>query len=288
MKSIEVQNNWPIIEIDTIDEIFDRLALLKEKQWVFRGQGKHYQLLAPIDRGKLAHLDRIQKLWLEKQGIIKFQQTVEFFTDDIERKILSSNLSDPRTFQNKRISILMLMQHYYAPTRLLDWTSDPNVALYFAVTNYYEDHDDEDGEVWCFDGDRYNYEYGPAQWINNREVKDTEGKFDKEIPIIFTDKGPSREWFVMQALKPEFPRLKAQDGYFCVTSHFDRDHAIGIQKLFKNNTECYCRFTINKKIKSKLRDVLKENKYWQGTLFPDIAGVAGAIRKEMFDSDLLI
>lgn len=39
-----------------------------------------------------------------------------------------------------------VMQHYSCPTRLLDWTLSPYVALYFAV----EQSPESDGAVWFF------------------------------------------------------------------------------------------------------------------------------------------
>ena len=42
---------------------------------------------------------------------------------------------------------LILMRHYGVPTRLLDWTQSPLVALYFAVCN--EEHDKLDGTIWA-------------------------------------------------------------------------------------------------------------------------------------------
>lgn len=39
---------------------------------------------------------------------------------------------------------LFLMQHYGVPTRLLDWSESPLVALYFSVNENY----DEDGALW--------------------------------------------------------------------------------------------------------------------------------------------
>lgn len=40
-----------------------------------------------------------------------------------------------------------VMQHYGAPTRLLDWSLSPHVALYFAVEKNFEN----DGALWCLD-----------------------------------------------------------------------------------------------------------------------------------------
>jgi FRG domain len=40
-----------------------------------------------------------------------------------------------------------LMQHHGAPTRLLDWSTSPYVAAYFAVNQYMSK---ENGALWCF------------------------------------------------------------------------------------------------------------------------------------------
>lgn len=45
---------------------------------------------------------------------------------------------------------MILAQHHGLPTRLLDWTLNPRVALYFAVGRNEDEHQDVDGVLWLF------------------------------------------------------------------------------------------------------------------------------------------
>ena len=60
--------------------------------------------------------------------------------------ILNAGSIYQRTFK-RNLECLAYMQHYGAPTRLLDWTENALVALYFAVV----EHPKADAQVWILD-----------------------------------------------------------------------------------------------------------------------------------------
>lgn len=75
-----------------------------------------------------------------------------YYTNDFQAR--ASVFKSPSLPINEYADWLTLMQHYGLPTRLLDWSRSPLVALYFAVSD--ENASDRDGCVWMLTPGKLN------------------------------------------------------------------------------------------------------------------------------------
>jgi hypothetical protein len=126
------------------------------------------------------------------------------------RELLVSNSAD---FQSDVYTLdsLVRMQHYLLPTRLLDVTSNPLIALYFACKSA-ADEADEEGEVIVFSMKRRDVEYfdsDVASCIANLarlpQTEKDEIKFDEEG---FNQQSPIKR--LLHLIREEKPFFEAE------------------------------------------------------------------------------
>lgn len=259
-------HNWKTKSLTTTTQVFDALQQLMGKRWLVRGQSRPFNALHPsLDRNGLKSLSRQRKLALERQSINLFRSCVRFWAPGEE-----SHPADD-------VKALMVMRHYSVPTRLLDWSSSPYVALYFAT----ETNLGEDCELWAFDEPRYETE-GRKQWTRWPETS-VGGSFDARLTMFLPIDPPP--WFVCQFYEG-FPRQMAQHGAFSLTPDFGRDHAKAISAVFESSGQRpYLRFLVKAKLKAQLQSILRQKHgIWRGSLFPDSAGAAETA-KSVFRAD---
>jgi len=117
----------------------------------FRGHSKCFENLLP----KIFRKTEVFKGMLSG-GI----ENHEFgYIEEYQRKVPMFSNSIP---EKRSIEWLFMMQHYGAPTRLLDWTENILVAAYFAVCENKKD----DGEIWVIFPQKLNKHHdGEVFWL---------------------------------------------------------------------------------------------------------------------------
>ncbi|MDD5064426.1 MAG: FRG domain-containing protein [Phycisphaerae bacterium] len=103
------------------------------------------------------------------------------------RRFLDVANSKWRKFRNT--GTVFVGRHYGLPTRCVDWTSDPFIALFFACRH----NPEEPGVVWWMDYNVFSYAiatqwmpfYGKYEFVTDDFEKDFTNGEDKEILIRF-------------------------------------------------------------------------------------------------------
>jgi hypothetical protein len=254
------------------------VALIEEQQskgakplW-FRGvDSSDYQLLPTLYRHPLLKsLPSIDTL--EKNVMMRFRQrSLPFITRQL-------------TDEWDR---LFFMQHYGIPTRLLDWTENPFIGLYFALMgpafkgSFIGDKAEltflNDAAVWMLD---------PVAW-NAHALKHL--GFDRGIltPVdeaLSSYTPPSR--FDVMNVHPvamygahNSPRIVAQRGAFTI---FGKG-IVGMESTFSSEKfpkECLIKIVLEKQDLPDIRRSVLSNGITESVVFPDLDGLAKEIKRE--------
>jgi hypothetical protein len=223
------------IEITSFTAFHDVVDSLSQNGWVFRG-------VADLNRHAL--VPSLGRYWpaLRDAGHDK-----KFLLDAEIAALVRFELEAYSYFAHKPQNIWELMavaQHHGLPTRLLDWTNNPLVALYFAVTRGVEC----DAAVYLFQLEK---------WFT---------------PAMRTDDPFRIEEVVGLMVSHLTPRLSAQAGVFTVQP--DPTEAFGFPGLR--------RIRIAASARHHLRQTLFGYHVTEQTLFPGIEGVASYVKQLKF------
>ena len=185
---------------------------------------------------------------------------------------------------------LVDMQHYGMPTRLLDWSLSPLIALYFAVED--ESFADNDAAVHILNSKKlmqFSRKRRSASWLKFDSINVNARalliiKKEKEIKSIENYQKVNIEYPVPFFPQHSNPRLIAQGS--CFTIHGQQKKAIDeiidtvtLRGKTITRDDFHYKLIIDGDSKQNIRQELENIYINQHTIFPDLYGLAGKIRK---------
>jgi hypothetical protein len=178
-----------------------------------------------------------------------------------------------------------LMQHYGAPTRLLDWTENPQIGLYFAVKDTDGLHD---AAVWVLDpwwlnelvlGKDYS-EVLPAgsPGLSQADV----ARYQPWLPDRFDAKAKLTTKLPVAIYPTQFDRrIAAQRS--CFTVH-GRNRA-RLNEIFPKPTDHLARIVIPSYATDDIRGELDDYGIDEAVIYPDLEGLGKSVSSWLPDDD---
>ncbi|HAS7010777.1 FRG domain-containing protein [Vibrio parahaemolyticus] len=255
--------------------------------------------------GEIEKLNPVGELYYRGQGYFGFEAQPSIYRNggliDNEHRMYREIITKcPNDFQDAKSTFehLVKMQHYFLPSRLLDITKNPLIALFFACNS----EDGDDGEIIIYDfepDDIKFYDSDTVSVISNIARRPPNFTID-------TIRSKSKEAFnseseiqlLLHEIKEEKPYFKSiidakhLESVVCVKPKLDNPRIIKQEGAFllfgiNGNKKCCANFSQNKQvlIDSKRLIVMRENKQkileqlaslgiMKSTIYPEIEHVA--------------
>jgi len=249
-----------------------------DDRWSFRGHAiSEWRLEATLERattqlvsaivGTIWHVsrERLRPEIHEKQTLLDFQRGAhQYFS--------------PTPADDELVDWLALMQHHGAPTRLLDWTRSPYVALYFALERA---DPKKRPAIWAIDREWMDKESGRAMKKHDRRRPDPSNfaAMSRYInSILFKGNNPT-------VIVPANPirmndRMTAQQGHFLCNLSHKESFDVSLFRMLRNSstkTPPVRKLLVEQDHRIAMLKELRRMNIHSASLFPGLDGFARSL-----------
>jgi len=171
---------------------------------------------------------------------------------------------------------LSLAKHHGLPTRLLDWSYSPYVAMHFATANHREL--ESDGAIWCVDYQKTNELLPPKlrEILKSDDANIFTTEMLNQIVPTLEDFDSLGGDFVVFFEPPSLDeRIVNQFALFSLPS----SAKLSLEELLKRSESMYRRIIIPAELKWEVRDKLDQANITERVLFPGLDGLAQWLRR---------
>ena len=263
-----------------------RNELINKKDWIYRGvSDSKFSLKTSLERyfEDYSNLEKKDIVQYEKDMISFFERSIHLYVNNTE------------TIVKSKYQKICFLQHYGAPTRLIDFTFSPFIACFFALKDMITKNGTEESAIYAFDVTIFkeiqNSAFGkmPNEKAAHK-IPRTEGigiaseTIDDFIEIGYNDKNNTIAPFI-GLVEPyyRFNRLTSQKGCFLIPFNikipFEENLRSAIKNINNKDNKVKKYIIKNEWRDEVLRELSKMN-ITSASLFPDIEGFIKSLKIE--------
>ncbi len=257
------------IKIDDPKHLIQEINQLPQ-HFIFRGQAdKDWRLESSLERTLADNWTQENVEKHEKRSISNFKSKFHLYDSE-------------NTIPDSGFAWLSIMQHYGVPTRLLDFTESPYVALYFAIESYTGQKPRKPFALFALDYREIMKRSVDHIRSKDKEFDETQTSVFEKSDQIFDSVVNRFSYDVLWVAEPKVmnARLDRQSGTFLISGN----RAVRIEAVLNSNLYSDIvayKFEIDGSLYENIYALLRKMNINSKSIYGNLEGLARSIKMEM-------